>query len=64
MFEPCNAMLEIPNEEMNNIVKIVKSLKWSGLLIRNVSETNQNVAKKQTRGFPSILLGIRKSFNR
>ena len=29
----------ILNEEMNNIMKIVKSLKESGLLIKEVSET-------------------------
>ena len=29
----------ISNEEMNDIIKIVKSLKESGLLIKSVSET-------------------------
>ena len=27
------------NEEMDDIMKIVKSLEWSGLLIKDVNET-------------------------
>ena len=34
--------LIISNEEMNDIIKIVKSLKQSGLLIKGVSETIEN----------------------
>ena len=34
--------LIISNEEMNDIIKIVKSLKQSGLLIKGVSETIKN----------------------
>ena len=40
---------------MNNILKIVKSLENSGLLLR-VSETIKNEAKEQKGGFLSILL--------
>ena len=36
---------------MNDIMKIVKSLEDSGLLIKGVSETIQNVAKEQKGGF-------------
>ena len=36
--------LIISNEEMNDIIKIVKSLEESGLLIKGVSETIQNEA--------------------
>ena len=38
MFESGVATLIISNEEMNNIMKIVKSLEEFGLLIKGVSE--------------------------
>ena len=38
--------LIVSNEEMNIIMKIVKSLEESGLVIKGVSETIQNEAKK------------------
>ena len=43
---------------MKDIIKIVKSLKDSGLLIKGVSETIKNEAKEQKGGFPGMLLGI------
>ena len=49
--------LIISNEEMNDIMKIVKSLEDSGLLIKGVSETIKNDAKEQKGGFLSMLLG-------
>ena len=42
---------------MNDIVKKVRSLEESGLLITDVSETIKNKAKEQKRGFISMLLG-------
>ena len=39
--------LIISNEEMENIMKIVKSLDKSGLLIKVVGETIKNKAKQQ-----------------
>ena len=48
--------LIISNEEMNDILQIVKSLEESGLLKKGVSETIQNEAKEQKGGFLSILL--------
>ena len=42
---------------MKNIIKIVKYLEDSGLLLKGVSETVQNEAKKQKGGFFSMLLG-------
>ena len=42
---------------MDNILKIVKSLEDSGVLLNGVSETIQNEAKEQRGGFLSILLG-------
>ena len=48
--------LIISNEEMDDIIKIVKSIKESGLLKKGVSKTIKNEAKKQKGGFLSILL--------
>ena len=42
---------------MDGIMKIVKSLEESGLLIKEVSETIKNQAKEQKGGFLSMLLG-------
>ena len=42
---------------MNNIMKIVKSLEESSLLIKGVNETIKNEAKEQKEGFLRILLG-------
>ena len=49
--------LIILNEEMNDIMKIVKSLEESVLLIKRVSETIKNEAKEQRGGFLAMLLG-------
>ena len=49
--------LIISNKEMNDIMKIVKSLEESGLLIKDVSETIKNKAKEQKGGFLGMLLG-------
>ena len=42
---------------MNDIMKIVKPLIESGLLIRGVSETIQTEVKEQKDGFLGVLLG-------
>ena len=42
---------------MEDIMKIVNSLKDSGLLLKEVSETVQIEPKEQKRGFVSTLLG-------
>ena len=41
---------------MNDILKIVKCLEDSGVLLKGVSETIQNEAKEQRGGFLSMLL--------
>ena len=41
---------------MEGMIKIVKSLKDSGLLLKGVGETIQNEAKEQKGGFLSMLL--------
>ena len=52
MFGSGTMTLIISNEEMNDIIEIVKSFKESGLLIKI-----QNEAKEQKGGFLSMLLG-------
>ena len=52
-----NTILIISNDEMDDIMKIVKSLEDSGVLLKGVSETIQNEAKEQRGGFLSMLLG-------
>ena len=42
---------------MNDILKRVKSLEDSGVLLKGVNETIKNEAKEQKGGFPSMLLG-------
>ena len=42
---------------MNDIMKIVKSLEESGLLIKGISKVIKNQAKEQKGGFLSMLLG-------
>ena len=57
MFESGEATLIISNEEMNDIIKIIKSLEESGLLIKDVTETIKNEAEKQKGKFLSMSLG-------
>ena len=52
-----NTTLIISNDEINYIIKIVKSLEDSGLLLKGVTETVQNKVKEQKGGFLSMLLG-------
>ena len=52
-----NTTLIISNDEMKDILKIVKSLEDSVLLLEGVSETIKNEAKEQKGGFLSMLLG-------
>ena len=49
--------LIISNEEMNDIKKIIQSLKEYGLLIKGVSKTIKDEVKEQKGGFLGILLG-------
>ena len=47
----------ISNDEINDIIRIIKSLEDSGLLLKGVTETVQNEVKEQKGGFLSMLLG-------
>ena len=49
--------LIISNDERKDIIKIVKFLEDSGLLLKGVAETVQNEVKEQKGGFISMLLG-------
>ena len=57
MFGSGMTTLIISNEKMSYIMKIIKSLEESGLLIKGVSEASKNEAKEQKGGFLSVLLG-------
>ena len=50
--------LIILNEERNDIMKIVKSLEEFGLLMKDISKTIKNEAKKWKGRFLGTLLGI------
>ena len=52
-----NTTLIISNDKMDGILKIVKSLEDSGVLLKGVSETIQHESKEQRGGFLSMLLG-------
>ena len=52
-----NTTLIISNEDIEDLIKIVKSLEDSGLLLNGVTESVQNEVKEQRGGFLSMLLG-------
>ena len=54
---PNNTTKIISNDEMEDILKIVKSLEDSGILLKRVSETIKNESKEQRGGFLSMLVG-------
>ena len=49
--------LIISNNEIEDLIKIVKSLEDSGLLLKGVTESVQNEVNEQKGGFISMLLG-------
>ena len=49
--------LLISNEEMNDIMKIVKALKDSNILLKGVTKTIKNETKERKQGFLGMLLG-------
>ena len=52
-----NTILIISNNEIEDIIKIVKSLEDSGLLIKVVTEIVKNEVKEQKGWFHTMLLG-------
>ena len=57
ILRPCNTTLIISNDEMKDIIRIVKSLEDSCFLIKGVSEIIQNEVKEQKGVFLCMLLG-------
>ena len=49
--------LIIEQEDMNDIIKIIKALENSGILLKGVTKTTKNETKEQRGGFLSMLLG-------
>ena len=49
--------LIISNKDMEDLIKVVKSLEDSGLLLNGVTESAKNKVKEQRGGFLSMLLG-------
>ena len=49
--------LIIEQEDMNDIMKIIKALENSGILLKGVSKAIKNETKEQNGGFLSMLLG-------
>ena len=49
--------LIVSNDEINDIIKIIKSPEVSGLLLEGITETVQNELEEQKGGFLSMLLG-------
>ena len=52
-----NTTLIISNKDMEDLIKVVKSLEDSGLLLNGVTESVINEVKEQRGGFLSMLLG-------
>ena len=57
MFESEFTTLIISNEEIEDIMRIIRFLEESGFLIKGISGTTKNEAKEQTGGFLGMLLG-------
>ena len=58
MFWSGSTKLIISNEEIEDIMRKVKSLEESGLLIKYISEAIKNERKEQKVGFLQILLAL------
>ena len=58
MFGSGSTKLIISNEEIEDIMRKVKSLEESGLLIKFISEAIKNERKEQKVGFLQILLTL------
>ena len=58
MFGSGSTKLMISNEEIEDIMRKVKSLEESGLLIKYISEAIKNERKEEKVGFLQILLAL------
>ena len=58
MYGPRTIALIISDEEMEDVMKIIKSFEESGLLIKGISETSKDEPKeKQGEALISLILG-------
>ena len=56
MFGSGVTALILSNEKMNDIMKIVKSLEESGLLMKDISKTIKNEAEEKNEAYLEMLL--------
>ena len=47
----------ISNEDLNDLLEVIKSLEKNGILLDGITETVKNEGKEQKGGFLSMLLG-------
>ena len=59
MFGPDVTAFTILNEEMNEIMKIVKSCEEFGLLIKGITKAIKNKAKEQKGGIWNVIRHFR-----
>ena len=59
---PKTTTLIISNEDMNDIMKIIKSLQDSGTLLKGVAKTIKNETKEQKGNFFIYVIGYFRSF--
>ena len=52
-----NTTLIISNKDLDDLIKIVKSLEDTALLLKGITESVQNEIKERKGGFLSMLLG-------
>ena len=57
MTKSAGFKLIIEQEDVNDIIKIIKALENSGILLKRVTKTIENENEKQRGGFLSMLLG-------
>ena len=58
MYACGTTTLIISNEEINDIIKLVRALEDPNILLKRVTKTITNETKEQNGGFLSMLLGI------
>ena len=49
--------LIISNDDLNDLLEVIKSLEKNGILLDRITETVKNEVKEQKGGFLSMLLG-------
>ena len=57
MYESGTTTLIVPDSDMNDMIKIVKALEDSDVLLKGITKTIANETKEQKEGLLSMLLG-------